>query len=249
MAGYKRVSEMTLEEKREKVAGFNVMDDVFFQKMMEDKEVCEELLRIILEDSGVQVIECIPQASLKNLIGKSVILDVLCRARDGSYYNVEVQKSDDDDHQKRVRYNTALVSMYTMQAGKDYKELPKVKAVFISKFDIFHGNHAMYHVDRVVRETGQKVENGQSEIYVNAKVKDRTSVSELMEYFTDSNGRKEICPKLSERVMLFKTEQKELMLLKKYMKKHRVSYDEAFDALDIAEERYGVYLEKIEQKE
>ena len=249
MAGYKRVSEMTLEEKREKVAGFNVMDDVFFQKMMEDKEACEELLRIILEDSGVQVIECIPQASLKNLIGKSVILDVLCLARDGSYYNVEVQKSDDDDHQKRVRYNTALVSMYTMQAGKDYKELPEVKAVFISKFDIFHGNHAMYHVDRVVRETGQKVENGQSEIYVNAKVKDRTSVSELMEYFTDSNGRKEICPKLSDRVMLFKTEQTELMLLKKYMKKHRVSYDEAFDALDIAEERYGVYLEKIEQKE
>ena len=49
--------------------------------------------------------------------------------------------------------------------------------------------------------------------------------------------------------MLFKTEQTELMLLKKYMKKHRVSYNEAFDALDIAEERYGVYLEKIEQKE
>ena len=63
------------------------------------------------------------------------------------------------------------------------------------------------------------------------------------------NGRKEICSKLSERVMLFKTEQKELMLLKKYMKKHRVNYDEAFDALDIAEERYGVYLEKIEPKE
>ena len=77
--------------------------------------------------------ECIPQASLKNLIGKSVILDVLCRARDGSYYNVEVQKSDDDDHQKRVRYNTALVSMYTMQAGKDYKELPEVKAVSFQK--------------------------------------------------------------------------------------------------------------------
>ena len=49
--------------------------------------------------------------------------------------------------------------------------------------------------------------------------------------------------------MLFKTEQKELMLLKKYMKKQRVNYDEAFDALDIAEERYGVYLEKIEPKE
>ena len=91
MTGYKRVSEMTLEEKREKVAGFNVMDDVFFQKMMEDKEVCEEILRIILENSKMRVIECVPQASIKNLNGKSVVLDVLCRDNDGKYCNVEVQ--------------------------------------------------------------------------------------------------------------------------------------------------------------
>ena len=226
MTGYKRVSEMTLEEKREKVAGFNVMDDVFFQKMMEDKEVCEEILRIILENSKMRVIECVPQASIKNLNGKSVVLDVLCRDSDGKYCNVEVQKADDDDHQKRVRYNAALVSMYTMQAGKDYKELPDVKVVFISRFDVFKADHAMYHVDRVVRETGQKVENGQSEIYVNAKVKDQTSVSELMEYFTDSNGRKEICPKLSNRVMMFKTEQKEVTEMCELMEKERLAGQE-----------------------
>ena len=81
----------------------------------------------------------------------------------------------------------------------------------------------MYHVDRVVRETGQKVKNGQSEIYVNAKVKDQTSVSELMEYFTDSNGRKEICPKLSNRVMMFKTEQKEVTEMCELMEKERLA--------------------------
>ena len=223
MAEYKRVSEMTLEEKREKVAGFNVMDDVFFQKMMEDKEVCEEILRIILENSKMRVIECVPQASIKNLNGKSVVLDVLCRDNDGKYCNVEVQKADDDDHQKRVRYNAALISMYTMQAGKDYKELPDVKVVFISQFDVFKADHAMYHVDRVVRETGRKVENGQSEIYVNTKGKDKTLVSELMEYFADSNGRKEICPKLSNRVMMFKTEQKEVTEMCELMEKERLA--------------------------
>ena len=223
MSGYKRVSEMTLEEKREKVAGFNVMDDVFFQKMMEDKEVCEEILRIILEDSKMRVLECVPQASIKNLNGKSVVLDVLCRDSDGKYCNVEVQKADDDDHQKRVRYNAALLSMYTMQAGKDYKELPDIKVVFISKFDVFKADHAMYHVDRVVRETGQKVENGQSEIYVNTKGKDKTLVSELMEYFADSNGRKEICPKLSDRVMMFKTEKKEVTEMCELMEKERLA--------------------------
>ena len=54
---------------------------------------------------------------------------------------------------------------------------------------------------------------------------------------------------LMEKERLAGWEEAEIMLLKKYMRKHRVSYDEAFDALDIAEERYGVYLEKIEQKE
>ena len=81
----------------------------------------------------------------------------------------------------------------------------------------------MYHVDRVVRETGQKVENGQSEIYVNTKGKDKTLVSELMEYFTDSNGRKEICPKLSNRVMMFKTEQKEMTEMCELMEKERLA--------------------------
>ena len=81
----------------------------------------------------------------------------------------------------------------------------------------------MYHVDRVVRETGQKVENGQSEIYVNTKGKDKTLVSELMEYFTDSNGRKEICPKLSNRVMMFKTEQKEVTEMCELMEKERLA--------------------------
>lgn len=113
--------------------------------------------------------------------------------------------------------------MYTMQAGKDYKELPDVKVVFISRFDVFKADHAMYHVDRVVSETGQKVENGQSEIYVNTKGKDKTLVSELMEYFTDSNGRKEICPKLSNRVMIFKTEQKEVTEMCELMEKERLA--------------------------
>lgn len=46
---FKSFSDMTLEEKRQKVAKFNVMDDTFFQKMMEDREVCEEILQIILK--------------------------------------------------------------------------------------------------------------------------------------------------------------------------------------------------------
>ena len=219
---YKSVKDMTLEEKRQKVAKFNVIDDVFFQKMVEDKEVCEEILQIILENPKLRVIECMPQVSIKNVTGKSVILDALCQDENGKYYNIEVQKANDDDHQKRVRYNAALTTMHAMQSGKDYKELPDVKIIFISKFDVFHSNKTMYHVDRVVRETGQVVDNGQNEIYVNTKVNDGTPVAELMEYFSDSNGQNELCPKLSSRVMLFKTDQKEVTAMCELMEQERL---------------------------
>jgi hypothetical protein len=40
-----------------------------------------------------------------------------------------------------------------------------VTVVFISKFDIFGGNLPLYHVDRVVRETGKIVDNGFEEVF------------------------------------------------------------------------------------
>ncbi|EOS38434.1 hypothetical protein C808_02635 [Lachnospiraceae bacterium M18-1] len=39
----------TYEEQKAFVEKLNVIDDVFFQKMAEDQEVAEEILRIILE--------------------------------------------------------------------------------------------------------------------------------------------------------------------------------------------------------
>lgn len=60
--------------------------------------------------------------------------------------------------------------------------------VFISKFDIFESNFPLYHVDRVIRETGNIVENGFEEIYVNAKVKDGSEISERMELFVNDTA-------------------------------------------------------------
>lgn len=107
MEKYKRVSEMTLEEKRRKIAMLTVVDGEFFQ-IMEDKKICEQMLQGILEAFDLHVIECIPQASMKNVIEKSVVFGVLCKGKDGNYYNLEIEKADDDDHQKRVRHKGAF---------------------------------------------------------------------------------------------------------------------------------------------
>lgn len=47
---------------------------------------------------------------MRNIFGCSVTVDVLCTDSDGSYYNIEMQKGDNDDHQKRVRYDGSCIA-------------------------------------------------------------------------------------------------------------------------------------------
>ncbi len=157
----------TYEEQKAFVSKLNVIDDVFFQKMAEDREVAEEILRIILEKPKLKVIDSKVQRFLRNIGAHSVVLDLICEDEDHFIINCEVQKEDDDDHQRRVRFNRSNIDTIFVEKGLDYKELPDVYIIFISKFDTFHENRTIYHIDRIIKETGTVVENGTHEVYVN----------------------------------------------------------------------------------
>lgn len=173
---------------REEAKKLNPIDDLMFRTMAEDVKFCEEILRVILEDEALTVLESTPQYAGTNPQGRSVILDAKCVLGDGRKIDIEVQKANDDDHQRRVRYNGAILTTNLTDPGEKFKDVPDVCVVFISKFDIFNGNLPLYHVDRVIRETGEKVDNGFEEVYVNAKVKDGSDVSELMEVFVNDDA-------------------------------------------------------------
>ena len=134
----------TYEEQKNFVSKLNIIDDVFFQKMAEDREVAEEILRIILEKPKLKVIDSKVQRFLRNINAHSVVLDLLCEDENHSIINCEVQKEDDDDHQRRVRFNRSNIDTIFVEKGLDYKELPDVYIIFISKFDTFHENHLSY---------------------------------------------------------------------------------------------------------
>lgn len=173
---------------REEAKKLNPIDDLMFRTMAEDEKFCEEILRVILEDEALTVLESTPQYAGTNPQGRSVILDAKCVLGDGRKIDIEVQKANDDDHQRRVRYNGALLTTNLTDPGEKFKDVPNVCVVFISKFDIFNGNLPLYHVDRIIRETGEKVDNGFEEVYVNAKVKNGSDVSELMEVFVNDDA-------------------------------------------------------------
>ena len=180
---------MPTDKKFEKYAKLlNPIDDLMFCKMAEHKEFCEEILRVILDDDGLTVVEAIPQWQGKNLSGRSVVLDAKCVTGDGRQINIEVQKADDDNHLKRARYNAAVLTTNVSQTGKSFEFIPDVCIVFISKFDIFDSGLPLYHIDKVVRETGQVIEDGLTEIFVNTVNYDGSKPSRLMKLFTENDA-------------------------------------------------------------
>lgn len=52
---------------REDARKLNPIDDLMFRKMAEDKDFCQEILCVILEDDKLKVLESIPQWTGTNL--------------------------------------------------------------------------------------------------------------------------------------------------------------------------------------
>ena len=149
----------TYEEQQTLVSQLNVMDDLFFQKMVEDMDVCEEMLRILLTMPALKMAQTQPQRFIRNVDAHSVVLDLLCEDENGNIITVEVQKTDNDDHQKRMRYNLANIDTTFAEKGIKYADLPDIYAIFISPFDLFRANCTAYHVNRCLLETGYIVNN------------------------------------------------------------------------------------------
>lgn len=169
---------------REDAKRLNPIDDALFMVMAEDREFCQEILRVILADDKLVVAGHILQKVLKNLQGRSCMLDLECILGDGKYVGVEVQKVDNDDHQRRIRYDGSLLTTNIVEPGSKFQEVPDVIMVFISKFDIFAGGCPLYHVDRVIRELNRRTDNGMQEIYVNAVIDNGSDVAQLMKVFS-----------------------------------------------------------------
>lgn len=191
---------------RDTIAKLNIMDDLLFQKMAEDTGFCEETISTIIGEQ-VEVIQVTPQNSIKNLQGRSVILDALCKLKTDQKVNVEVQNDDHDDHQKRIRYHASCITANITDPGVAFEKVPDVIIIYISNFDLFKSGKTVYHIDRIVRENGQIVHNGLTEIYVNAKADDGSDLAKLMKIYTETDFYDfKRFPKVSKRKAEFKIE-------------------------------------------
>ena len=162
----------TDEEKLKKVEESNLFDDLFFSVAAEDIAFCEEVLQTILQDKYLKVESVTVQRDERNLYGRSVILDALCILGDGRKCNIEVQKEDNVDHIKRVRFNSSVITARESNTGDSFNELITLIVVYISRTDILKRGKTIYHIVNTIRETGEEIDDGLYRIFVNAEIND-----------------------------------------------------------------------------
>ncbi len=203
----KRIKKMpkTREEKVQDIQEYVLMDDIFFEAFSANERAVEEVLQTILEDNDLRVVQTIPQKSIRNLYGRSARLDVLCILGNGKFCNIEIQRSNKDDHARRVRFNGSLITTRESNPGEFFEKVPAVTIIYISEFDIFKGGKTIYHVDSYLRETGTPYDDGFTEVFVNTVNNDGTKIARLMKHFTEKYVHDMEFPELSAEVMRLKT--------------------------------------------
>ena len=196
------------QEDLQRLRGFRLLDDDFMTKVFEDISCAELLLRIILNDEGIRVLEAHSQRSIKNLQGRSVKLDILAVDSHNRVFNVEVQRSDRGAGAKRARYNSALIDANVTEPGDQYEDLNETFVIFITENDVMKAGLPIYHIDRVVRETGKLFEDEEHIIYVNSQIKDETKLGRLMHDFSCTDAKDMYNKVLADRVRYFKEDER-----------------------------------------
>lgn len=251
----------TFEQQRTVVEQFNLIDDDFFAVVMENKKACEKLLQILLQKDDLRVIKVTPQRSIRNIFSRSVILDVLAEDSEHKLYNIEVQTADNDDFPKRMRYNQASIDKSFFPKNQKYKTMTDVYLILISSFDVFKLGKMSYEVVKIIKGTEHIVDDGVHELYFNSEIQENNSeISDLMQYFINSDSKNNQFGELSDEVSKIKTTPKGVsgmceivesmvqeLVSEKEIEIAKIMIEKGKNTLEDISEITGLTLEEIEE--
>lgn len=192
------------EKYRKLLEHLTIMDDIFMRNVLNRPECAEHVLRTVLGQPELKVMECIVQKDYKNLQGRSASLDCVIRDAENRRYDLEIQQDNEEAPPERARYYSGLMDMNTLEAGQDFRDLPEATVIFITKKDILGDGLPVYHMERLVCETGKEFGDRSHIIYVNSEIQDDTELGCLMHDLHCKKADDMYSGVLAERVRVLK---------------------------------------------
>ena len=250
-----------------------IMSDALMRNVLKDKDCTEYILRIIMKNEKLRIIEQTIQKDFKNLQGRSAILDCVAQDANGTLYNVEIQQESEGASPKRARYHSGLMDMNFLKQGHDFDGLPETYVIFITRDDIFGNGRPIYQIQRMFEDTKEAFNDGSHILYVNSSCQDSSKLGQLMHDLHCTKADDMFSSVLSKRVRELKETPEGVEIMCKEMdmlyrlgeergerrgerlatsrnilrmvQKMHISPDEAMDILDIAQEEREEYHRKL----
>lgn len=171
-------------------------DDFLFGKIMEDSDLCKQVLECILQTKIGDLEDVVPQKGFRNTMdGKPIRLDIYTKDSD-SVYDVEMQNLNGKSTEcrqlpLRSRFYQSAIDADLLNKSDSYTELSESNVIFICTFDPFGKNYYMYSFcERCNEDYEMVLPSKTNKYFFNAAYKGNDipdSIKELYEFIQTGN--------------------------------------------------------------
>ncbi len=189
-----------LEKKWEK-AGFK--DSVIFAWVVsENKDICLEILQIILPELNItRIVEIRSEDTHKDSrVLRGVRFDVYVEDDKGRMYDIEMQVNNNHDLGKRLSYYQSNLVRQSLTEGQSFLEKVDTYVIFICDYDFGGSGLPRYTTRLILDENGKAVDTGEHNVILNAKAKDFAGVSEKLKAFLEYVNSSLVTSDLTQRI-------------------------------------------------
>ncbi|MBR5400454.1 MAG: Rpn family recombination-promoting nuclease/putative transposase [Treponema sp.] len=190
-----------------------------------DKKATELLIRILLNRNDLKVTKSMTQEQKHNLFGRSVTLDIVAEDIFMNEYNIEIQRADKGDIEKRIRYHQAMIDSHTLKKQEEFGKLPNLYIIFILEHDLYGKDVPIYYVRKILNvndEEGNPLlfNDGCNIMYVNGEYKGEDALGKLMHDFSTPNADEMYYKELAEKVRFYKQDETGVQMASKIVEEY-----------------------------
>ena len=200
--------DLKREETLKAIETLSLLDDNLMTLVFDRNiEAAELLLNVILQRNDLKVLEVVAQREYRNPMsgGRSITIDIYAKDRDNKIYDIEVQRSSAGADVHRARFHSSMIDTKMLKAGQEFRDIHDSYVIFITAGDVIGAGCPLYHIDRMIKETGVYFGDGSHILYVNGSFQDDSDpVGKLMHDFRCLSSANMFYPVLAKQVKYFK---------------------------------------------
>ncbi len=183
-------------------------DNFLFCKIMEDEEICRQLLEILLPIKIKKIRYLSAEKEFHpSYKGRSIRMDVFVKDSN-RMFDIEIQTSDYKKLAMRARFYQGAMDVSTTKKRTKFSQLKESYILFLCKGDPFNSGIPVYTVKQTFYEKPEISYNDRThKVFYNCKayaVADDEDLKGLLEFIQTNNASTEFSRKLEENVKVAK---------------------------------------------